>query len=630
MTIPALPWLALALALLTGTPDTTTVSTPAPPSRGGDLRMQQAPALEVTTLSGTKVNLETYSSRLLVLYFFRADDPASVLLAKEIEFFHSQGRANEIAYLGISTLDPKLLAAFAARENLHHDLASDPSNAIRSRYVAGDGNAAFVVDFQGTVRFFRDQFDTAFTGALRSALREMLGELHASLQALPGLELPWRSLPKAAGFTGTDLEGKSVTSTDLLGRPLLIYFFEAACFECTDVTAAVVEMYGRYAEKGIRFLAVASKNEDGKLTQAASRAGLSFPVLFDPDKTIRRALGSTQGSPDLLWIDATGQARWREFGNPENLIEILDLEAKVLLGTADPAALPPGRYLGARLCRVCHEAEFRDWLGTPHAIALLSLEPGNAYEKAECVSCHVTGHRRPGGWVTTRDARVSHVQCEACHGASGGHVADPAAPAMPYPARCLSCHLGPYALKTSLETALPWMSHRATPAADRLLSYAPQRLPDLERQRNNRRVATTYHGGATYVGSDRCAPCHAELHRTWSESAHARALDALRQRHKDQEPACLSCHTTGYGELSGYRGAATPGQASVGCEVCHGPGSDHVAAPPSLARATIYGLAPACATCQAEATCRTCHDAANDADFKMPAALRTMVHGKPH
>jgi len=359
-------------------------------------------------------------------------------------------------------------------------------------------------------------------------------------------------------------------------------------------------------------------------------AGITFPVLFDPEKKIRRALGSTQGSPDLLWIDATGHARWREFGNPENLLELLDLEAKVLLGRADPAAFPAGRFAGARLCRVCHEAEFRDWLGTPHAIALLSLDAGNAYEKAECISCHVTGYRRPGGWATTRDARVSHVQCESCHGAAGGHVADPASPPMPHPARCLTCHLGPYALKTSLETALPWMSHKATPPADKLLSYAPQRVPDLERQRNNRSVATTYHRGATYVGSDRCASCHAELYRSWSESAHARSVETLQRAHKDQEPDCLTCHTVGYGELSGYRGTATPGHAAVGCESCHGPGSDHVAAPASLARATIYGLAPDCPTCQVEATCRTCHNAANDADFKMPAALREMVHGKPH
>jgi hypothetical protein len=201
---------------------------------------------------------------------------------------------------------------------------------------------------------------------------------------------------------------------------------------------------------------------------------------------------------------------------------------------------------------------------------------------------------------------------------------------MPHPARCLTCHLGPYALKTTLETALPWMSHKATPAAAKLLSYAPQRVPDLERQRNNRSVATSYRRGATYVGSDRCAPCHAEVYRAWSESPHARAVETLAGAKKDEDPACLTCHTTGYGELSGYRGKGTPGHAGVGCESCHGPGSDHVAAPASLARATIYGLQPDCPTCQVEATCRTCHDAANDKDFKMPAALRTAVHGMPH
>jgi cytochrome c554/c'-like protein len=230
--------------------------------------------------------------------------------------------------------------------------------------------------------------------------------------------------------------------------------------------------------------------------------------------------------------------------------------------------------------------------------------------------------------LDTQDARVAHVQCEACHGAGGGHVKNSPEAAMPYAARCVTCHAGEYKLKEPLETALGWMGHHGPADTTKLLAYAPQRRADLERQRTNRLVALTFRRGATYVGSDKCAACHQEIHREWAAGPHGKALEVLRRDQKDRQPDCLRCHTTGYGELTGFKGEGTPGHAGVGCESCHGPGSDHVAADAALAKLSIYGLASDCPTCRPEAVCRACHDAANDPDFKMPADPGRAIHPK--
>ena len=80
--------------------------------------------------------------------------------------------------------------------------------------------------------------------------------------------------------------------------------------------------------------------------------------------------------------------------------------------------------------------------------------------------------------------------------------------------------------------------------------------------------------GRAYVGSAGCKTCHAEAHKTWSLSSHARATADLAIDHQQQNPACLQCHATALGEPGGYPQASVD-LAGVGCEACHGPGEGH-------------------------------------------------------
>lgn len=82
---------------------------------------------------------------------------------------------------------------------------------------------------------------------------------------------------------------------------------------------------------------------------------------------------------------------------------------------------------------------------------------------------------------------------------------------------------------------------------------------------------------ATYVGSAACAGCHAESSATWSKSGHAHAFESLLRTKSDADPSCIRCHTVGFGEPGGYlRSIGNEKLVNVGCESCHGPGSEHV------------------------------------------------------
>ncbi len=86
-----------------------------------------------------------------------------------------------------------------------------------------------------------------------------------------------------------------------------------------------------------------------------------------------------------------------------------------------------------------------------------------------------------------------------------------------------------------------------------------------------------------YTGSRACFPCHAPSARAWKKSPHARAWAALVEDEEARgwpitlSPECVSCHVVGFGTATGFRSPeSTPGLLDVGCEVCHGPGKEHV------------------------------------------------------
>lgn len=81
--------------------------------------------------------------------------------------------------------------------------------------------------------------------------------------------------------------------------------------------------------------------------------------------------------------------------------------------------------------------------------------------------------------------------------------------------------------------------------------------------------------GQTYTGAKDCASCHFEQFMSWSKSKHAKSFELLPAKYQSDEK-CLTCHTTGYGEETGFKDIkTTKALAGTTCESCHGPGSKH-------------------------------------------------------
>jgi hypothetical protein len=123
---------------------------------------------------------------------------------------------------------------------------------------------------------------------------------------------------------------------------------------------------------------------------------------------------------------------------------------------------------------------------------------------------------------------------------------------------------------------------------------------------------------STFVGEDICAACHQPEHLAWSASGHATARVSLEESQRSYSPECLSCHTTGLYRESGFSPTSPdPNLENVGCESCHGAGSNHVSAPSSQK----YGGLPFSSD-----ACVSCHIADQSPDFEWESYWLNIAH----
>ena len=125
-----------------------------------------------------------------------------------------------------------------------------------------------------------------------------------------------------------------------------------------------------------------------------------------------------------------------------------------------------------------------------------------------------------------------------------------------------------------------------------------------------------------YVGSATCADCHDEAYESYaahSKKAHSYAsVKVMRKGLTEAEyQECLHCHATGYGQPGGFVSVAeTPHLQNLGCESCHGPGSDHIdSGDPDDIIANL-----------SVADCERCHNSERVANFKFKPLLFGGAH----
>ncbi len=119
----------------------------------------------------------------------------------------------------------------------------------------------------------------------------------------------------------------------------------------------------------------------------------------------------------------------------------------------------------------------------------------------------------------------------------------------------------------------------------------------------------------SYLGVSKCIECHQSFVESWEKTQHASAFATLKGVGKSGDPECLKCHTVGFGEAGGFYSInTTPWLADVQCEVCHGPGREHL---------TDFSRPMQPVT---ESVCLKCHAKSQSPDFNYPVYLEKIKH----
>ncbi len=387
-----------------------------------------------------------------------------------------------------------------------------------------------------------------------------------------------RPLPAFSGFT---LDGKKISVSELLGKRLMLFFFNPEVKNAEIVAAAVGRVAAFRGEHNFQIVGISQGSKASTTRAFVAKHGFDFSILDDSNANIARRLG-LQVPVAIIGADSEGYVTFGmgQFpsGGPndarviENMLRgslrlpELESNSEPELGTRPEAPNFEVRILDSdetfelaaqrgkpvvlvfflHTCPHCHDA-----LGTmkqainemPEANrpAMIGIEVSGRTAAVRAKLAELSLDFFPTGF--DEDGSIL-----AAYGVFGGV---PDTFLIDAQGR-IAAHIQGWRDET--DSALVRM---------RMAQLAEVPVPMLLR-------------ATGYSGNEACGVCHEAEQATWMMTKHARAFDTLVKHGKTNDGECVSCHVVGYGEPGGFGGQDTPQLENVGCETCHGRGGPHL------------------------------------------------------
>lgn len=112
------------------------------------------------------------------------------------------------------------------------------------------------------------------------------------------------------------LDGRTVTTENLRGQPVLLTFWATTCVSCIREMPHLSELHERYNARGLEVIGVAmSYDRPDHVVEVARARGLPYTIAIDTDDSAAQAFGQIRLTPTSFLISPEGRIVYQKLGD---------------------------------------------------------------------------------------------------------------------------------------------------------------------------------------------------------------------------------------------------------------------------------------------------------------------------
>ena len=117
----------------------------------------------------------------------------------------------------------------------------------------------------------------------------------------------------APDFELQNLDGQSISLSNLKGKPVLVNFWATWCSPCVSEMPYIQEIHDEWSGSGLMVLAINMGDSPPAVEQFLQEHNLSLPVLLDTKKNVAQRYG-IRAIPTTFFIDKDGIVQVKVIG----------------------------------------------------------------------------------------------------------------------------------------------------------------------------------------------------------------------------------------------------------------------------------------------------------------------------
>ncbi|MCP4653870.1 MAG: TlpA family protein disulfide reductase [bacterium] len=130
---------------------------------------------------------------------------------------------------------------------------------------------------------------------------------------LPPVTTTSEATPPATDFRLDTLAGGRTGPPDFAGEVVVVDFWATWCTPCRLQATYLEQLHEELAGRGVRFLAVATGEDEATVRRYVERTPFPYPVLLDPSSGVSRRY-QILGLPTVMIVDRQGQISYLRTG----------------------------------------------------------------------------------------------------------------------------------------------------------------------------------------------------------------------------------------------------------------------------------------------------------------------------